>query len=63
MTIFVEGRVCSPAGQEEFFEQVGVRVATRTTAPPKLDAAGEAALRAKAGALAARYKTEFLEKA
>ena len=55
--------ICSPAGQEEFFEQVGVRVATRTTAPPKLDAEGEAAFRAKAGALAAKYKTEFLEHA
>src|SRR5882762_9449858 len=29
--------VCSPAGQDEFFAQVGVPVATRTTAPPKLD--------------------------
>ena len=55
--------ICSPAGQEEFFEQVGVRVATRTTPPPKLDAEGEAAFRAKAGALAAKYKTEFLKQA
>ena len=55
--------ICSPAGQEEFFEQVGVTVATRTTPPPKLDAAREAAFRAKAGALAAKYKTEFLEHA
>src|SRR5271166_6923617 len=29
--------VCSPAGQEEFFAQLGVPVATRTTPPPKLD--------------------------
>jgi quercetin dioxygenase-like cupin family protein len=55
--------ICSPAGQEEFFEEVGVRVATRTTAPPELDAEGEAAFRAKAGALAGKYKTEFLEHA
>jgi uncharacterized cupin superfamily protein len=55
--------ICSPAGQEEFFEQVGVRVATRTSPPPKLDAEGEAAFRAKAGALVAKYKTEFLREA
>ena len=29
--------ICAPAGQEEFFAQVGVAVATRTTTPPKLD--------------------------
>ena len=52
--------LCSPAGQEEFFRQVGVPVATRTTPPPKLDAAGEAAFRAKAGALMAKYRTEFV---
>lgn len=55
--------ICAPAGQEEFFEQVGVRVATRTSPPPKLDAEGEAVFRAKAGALMAKYKTEFLEHA
>jgi quercetin dioxygenase-like cupin family protein len=27
--------ICAPAGQEQFFEEVGVRVATRTTPPPK----------------------------
>jgi len=52
--------ICSPAGQEEFFAQVGVLVATRTTAPPKLDEKAEAEFRAKAAALAPRYKTEFL---
>src|ERR1700691_4509939 len=31
--------ICSPAGQEEFFLEVGVPVPTRTTAPPKLDEA------------------------
>ena len=55
--------ICSPAGQEEFFAQVGVPVATRTTAPPKLDEAAEAEFGAKAGALAARYKTELLQHA
>jgi quercetin dioxygenase-like cupin family protein len=52
--------ICAPAGQEEFFEQVGVRVATRTTPPPKPDAKAEQELRAKAAALAPKYKTEFL---
>jgi quercetin dioxygenase-like cupin family protein len=52
--------ICAPAGQEEFFEQVGVRVATRTTPPPKPDEKAEQELRAKAAALAPKYKTEFL---
>jgi len=52
--------ICSPAGQEEFFAQVGIPVATRTTAPPRLDDKAQAEFRAKAAALAARYKTEFL---
>lgn len=55
--------VCAPSGQEEFFKEVGVPVATRTTPPPKLDAAAQAAFLAKAKALAAKYRTEFLEHA
>jgi hypothetical protein len=55
--------ICSPAGQEEFFLEVGVPVATRTTPPPKLDHAAQAALRAKALALAPKYRTELLQKA
>ena len=51
---------CAPAGQERFFEEVGARVATRTTPPPPLDEAAEGALKAKAGALAAKYRTEFM---
>jgi quercetin dioxygenase-like cupin family protein len=54
--------ICSPAGQEKFFLEVGVRVATSTTPPPALDAAAQTALQAKARALAPRYRTEFLEK-
>src|ERR1700677_2835516 len=49
--------ICSPAGQEEFFTLVGVPVATRTTAPPKLDEKAQAEFRAKAEALAPKYKT------
>jgi quercetin dioxygenase-like cupin family protein len=52
--------ICSPGGQEEFFALVGVPVATRTTAPPVLDAAAEKEFRDKAGALAAKYVTELL---
>lgn len=55
--------ICSPAGQEEFFEQVGVPVATRTTPPPKLDAAAQTAFRAKAEELAPKYRTELLQRA
>lgn len=55
--------ICSPAGQEEFFAKVGVPVATRTTAPPKLDEKAQAEFRAKAEALAPKYKTELLRHA
>jgi quercetin dioxygenase-like cupin family protein len=55
--------ICSPAGQEEFFAEVGIPVATRTTPPPKLDEAGQAKFRAKAASLASKYRTEFLEHA
>jgi quercetin dioxygenase-like cupin family protein len=52
--------LCSPAGQEEFFKEVGVPVAHRTDAPPPLDAAATAAFIAKAIALAPKYRTELL---
>jgi quercetin dioxygenase-like cupin family protein len=52
--------LCSPAGLEEFFMEVGIPVTGRTTAPPKPDAAAQAELRAKAESLSARYRTEFL---
>lgn len=55
--------ICSPAGQEKFFLEVGVPVATRTTAPPKLDAQERDAFLAKAKALAPKYKTELLGEA
>lgn len=55
--------ICAPAGQEEFFAEVGVPVATRTTPPPPLDEAAETAFRAKATSLAATYRTEFLKDA
>ena len=52
--------VCSPAGLDELFVALGVPVATRTTPPPRLSAAEQAAFREKAAALAGRYRTEFL---
>jgi quercetin dioxygenase-like cupin family protein len=55
--------ICAPAGQEKFFAEVGVPVATRTTPPPKLDPAAQAEFRAKAEALAPKYRTEFLQHA
>ncbi|MEO7718122.1 MAG: cupin domain-containing protein [Capsulimonas sp.] len=53
--------ICSPAGQEKFFEEIGVPVATRITPPPKPDEAAVAKFRAKAEALAPKYKTELLK--
>jgi quercetin dioxygenase-like cupin family protein len=55
--------LCAPSGQEEFFQEVGVPVATRTTAPPVLDAEAQSAFMAKAKALALKYRTELLEHA
>jgi quercetin dioxygenase-like cupin family protein len=52
--------ICSPAGQEDFFLAVGVPVATRTTPPPKPDAAAMAAFKEKAEALAPKYRMEIL---
>lgn len=52
--------ICSPAGQENFFREVGTPVATRTTEPPKLDPAAFAQFLAKAQAAAPKYKTELL---
>jgi hypothetical protein len=52
--------ICSPAGQENLFKELGVHVATRTTPPPELSPAEQAAFKAKAESLAAKYRTEFL---
>jgi quercetin dioxygenase-like cupin family protein len=53
--------ICSPAGQEEFFKEVGISVASRTTAAPKLDEAAQAAFIAKAVKLAPKFRTELLK--
>jgi quercetin dioxygenase-like cupin family protein len=54
---------CSPAGQEKFFLEVGVPVASRTAPPPKLDEAAQAEFKAKLAALAPKYRTELLQHA
>ena len=53
--------ICSPAGQEEFFSEVGIPLATRTTAAPKLNKDAEAAFITKAEQLAPKYRTELLK--
>jgi quercetin dioxygenase-like cupin family protein len=55
--------ICSPAGQEKFFKEVGVKVATRTTPPPKLSPEEQEAFMTKALALGPKYRTEFLKEA
>jgi len=55
--------ICSPAGQEKFFLEVGVPVATRTTPPPKLDQKQQAEFIEKVKALAPKYRTELLREA
>ena len=55
--------ICSSAGQEEFFKEMGIPVATRTTPPPKVDAAQQAAFMKKAIELAPKYRTELLKEA
>ena len=52
--------MCSPAGQEEFFEAVGVPVDSRTASPPEPDDAAQAAFIEKAQELAPQYRTELL---
>lgn len=54
--------ISSPAGLDEFFTKVGAPVATRTTPPPHLDDSARAALAEMAGALAPKYRTEFLKR-
>jgi quercetin dioxygenase-like cupin family protein len=55
--------ICSPAGQEEFFMEIGVLVATRTTPPPELRGEAQSEFKAKATELAPKYRTELLQHA
>jgi quercetin dioxygenase-like cupin family protein len=49
--------MCAPPGQEHYFLAVGDRVDSRAAPPPKLS---EAERGARAKALAAKYRTEFV---
>jgi quercetin dioxygenase-like cupin family protein len=53
--------ICAPSGQEEFFAQVGVKVAARTTLPPKTDKAEQSKLMKRAQELAPKYRSEILK--
>jgi quercetin dioxygenase-like cupin family protein len=53
--------ICAPAGQEEFFAEVGITVASRTTRAPKLDEATQTEFIKKAQELAPKYRTELLK--
>jgi hypothetical protein len=55
--------ICAPAGQENFFREVGVPVATRTTPPPPLDEKQQAEFIRKVVELAPKYRTELLKEA
>ena len=53
--------ICAPAGQEEFFAEVGTPVATRITSSPKLGQAAQEAFIKKVQELAPKYRTELLK--
>src|ERR1700675_1646378 len=55
--------ICSPAGQEKFFVEVGVRVATRTTPPPKLNETEQPPFIERGKLTAPKYRTELLREA
>jgi quercetin dioxygenase-like cupin family protein len=55
--------ICAPAGNDRFFQEVGVSVATRTTPPPSLDEKQMAEFLEKVKAIAPKYHTELLERA
>jgi len=55
--------LCSPAGQEKFFLEIGVPVVTRTTPPPKMNKNAQEKLGAKLKELAPKYRTELLKSA
>jgi mannose-6-phosphate isomerase-like protein (cupin superfamily) len=54
--------ICVPAGLDEFFLEIGVPVASRTTPPPKLDNAAESAMMSKTTALLSKYRTELMKR-
>ena len=52
--------LCTPAGQEEFFAEIGDPVPTRTSPPPPLSDDEKADRMRRALELAPRYRTELL---
>jgi quercetin dioxygenase-like cupin family protein len=55
--------ICSPAGAEQYFAELGASVATRTTLPPPLSAEEQVELRQKVAVLSAKYGIELLKEA
>jgi mannose-6-phosphate isomerase-like protein (cupin superfamily) len=55
--------ICSPAGNDRFFLEVGVPVATRTTPPPAMNPEQMAEFLQKVRAVAPKYRTELLAEA
>jgi quercetin dioxygenase-like cupin family protein len=55
--------LCSPAGMENFFLQIGIPVESRTSPAPKLDKAAQEKLGAKLKKLAPKFRTEMLKSA
>ena len=53
--------LCSPAALEGMYREIGVEVPTRTSTPPKPDAATAEAFKAKVLALGPKYKTEVVQ--
>ena len=54
--------ICAPAGQEKFFAEVGIAVASRATVAPALDEAAQIEFIKKAQDLAPKYHTELLKR-
>jgi mannose-6-phosphate isomerase-like protein (cupin superfamily) len=52
--------ICSPAGPENYFLELGVPVATRTTPPPPLTEEEETAFIQRVRALSPKYRTELV---
>jgi quercetin dioxygenase-like cupin family protein len=52
--------MCTPAGQKQFFMEVGDPVDSPTAPPPKLSAAEQAERIQRAKSLSAKYRTELL---
>ena len=52
--------MCSPAGQEDFFREVGQPLETRTDVPPPMGESDQQAFMAKAQKFAPIYRTELL---